>query len=210
MNAEDLRAQVRINLLGREELLRIRRRRDLARQGALAATAGAVLAAAFIACHYGQLVQQRQSADADAKAVALLDPPAKEAAALKPLLLRLNQRLAALQALAQQRQVVAQSLIDVAQHLPPGVRLTQLQHEAESLVLTGTAASGERLARLLDAWSVPGRAWGRAELVSVAGVPVSPSSPSGPSLSPSISPPLLREAVNFSIRLQRQPPKELP
>ncbi len=187
----------RIDLLGRDHVRQMTRRQSLLRQSAAAICIGAVMALAAVAWQYRHLLELRERHAREAQDLARSEKHASQAASLQLALQALAKRHASLQTLAQQQGAGAQALVELASHFPPGLRLTQWQQEADTLVLTGTAISGERLAALIAAWSVPGRAWGSPESVSWTSAPGSTAPASARSNE-------ALPAVLFSLRLTRQ------
>lgn len=189
-------ASPRINLLGRASVRRLARRRRVVQQAVVTLLVGAGLAAAGVAWHYDQLLQQREHNARDAAMLALWDKRAAEANSLKQSLQGLAKRQAGLQTLAQQQQAVGQGLLELASQMPPGVRLLQWQQEADTLVLMGTATSGDRLAALMQAWSAS-HWWWRPELVGLAALaPGNAVAPSAQAVDP-------QAGLSFSLRLTR-------
>jgi len=161
-----------INLLPHRAWALARKRKNFLTSLALAALLGLALAAAATLWFGQQLSAQMSANSLLNKEIAAVDKQLTEMAQLNDEMLKLGLRVSTLQALQDERKLLAAWLQELADDLPDGLYLTALKQDGDKVVVHGMARSDEQVFELLRQMASPARWLTQAELIEVTGTPL--------------------------------------
>jgi type IV pilus assembly protein PilN len=179
-----------INLLPHREVARKQRKERFFVHLGLAAVLGAALSALAVTVTQQQLAVQEQRNALLIAEVATLDGQIKDIATLQTDIAALRARQGAVEDLQSDRNQPVHLLQEMGRQLPEGVALRTLKQEGQTVLLTGSAQSQERVSELLRNLSTQSPFLTQPELVEIA------ASSQGPSARDQ------RRVFNFSIKVQ--------
>jgi type IV pilus assembly protein PilN len=179
-----------INLLPHREAARKHRKERFFVHLGLAAVLGAALSALAVTVTQQQLAVQEGRNALLATEIATLDGQIKDIATLQTDIAALRARQGAVEDLQSDRNQPVHLLQEMGRQLPEGVALRTLKQEGQTVLLTGSAQSQERVSELLRNLSTQSPFLTQPELVEIA------ASSQGPSARDQ------RRVFNFSIKVQ--------
>ena len=181
-----------INLLPHREAARKKRKERFFVHLALAAALGGALSAlAFTVVQQRLSVQEERNALLGAE-VTKLDGQIKDIATLQTDIFALRARQGAVENLQSDRNLPVHLLQEMVRQLPEGVVLRTLKQEGQTVQLTGSAQSQERVSEFLRNLSTQSSALAQPELLEIA------ANTQGPTARDQ------RRVFNFSIKVQLQ------
>lgn len=181
-----------INLLPHREAARKKRKERFFVHLALAAALGGALSAlAFTVVQQRLSVQEERNALLGAE-VTKLDGQIKDIATLQTDISALRARQGAVENLQSDRNLPVHLLQEMVRQLPEGVVLRTLKQEGQTVQLTGSAQSQERVSEFLRNLSTQSSALAQPELLEIA------ANTQGPTARDQ------RRVFNFSIKVQLQ------
>lgn len=156
-----------INLLPHREAAREIRKKTFYSQLGLTALLGAVICGAVFMWYQGQLEQQQSRNTLLRERTKLLDEEIKDIASLQAEIASLRARQIAVEKLQSDRNMPVHLLDELVSHLPDGIYLRTMKQEGQSVLLSGSAQSQERVSELLRKLSAE-EAWlSKPELVEI-------------------------------------------
>lgn len=138
-----------INLLPHREAARKRRRDMFFTQLGAAVLVGGLIGGAIFTWYQAQINDQRDRNTLLQTEITKLDAQIKEIAGLQAQLDALKARQAAVEDLQADRNLPVHLLDEMVKQLPDGIYLNSLRQSDQSILLTGTAQSQERVSELL-------------------------------------------------------------
>jgi type IV pilus assembly protein PilN len=181
-----------INLLPHREAARKKRKERFFVHLAMAAALGGALSAlAFTVVQQRLSVQEERNALLGAE-VTKLDGQIKDIATLQTDISALRARQGAVENLQSDRNLPVHLLQEMVRQLPEGVVLRTLKQEGQTVQLTGSAQSQERVSEFLRNLSTQSSALAQPELLEIA------ANTQGPTARDQ------RRVFNFSIKVQLQ------
>lgn len=187
-----------INLLPHREAARKRQKDQFFTQLALAAMLGGVICGVVFTWYQGQISNQESRNSFLKQEIARLDEEIKDIAGLQREIASLRARQTAVEDLQADRNLPVHLLDELVAQLPDGIYLRTMKQEGQSVLLTGTAQSQERVSELLRNLGNESPWLTRPELIEIvaASVPVNNREQ--------------RRVSNFTVRvaLQRPAPKD--
>ena len=186
-----------INLLPHREAARKRQKDQFFTQLALAAMLGGIICGVVFTWYQGQISNQESRNSFLKQEIARLDEEIKDIAGLQREIASLRARQTAVEDLQADRNLPVHLLDELVAQLPDGIYLRTMKQEGQSVLLTGTAQSQERVSELLRNLGNESPWLTRPELIEIvaASVPVNNREQ--------------RRVSNFTVRvaLQRPAPK---
>src|SRR5690606_5794524 len=156
-----------INLLPHREAARKRQKDQFFTQLALAAMLGGVICGVVFTWYQGQISNQESRNSFLKQEIARLDEEIKDIAGLQREIASLRARQTAVEDLQADRNLPVHLLDELVAQLPDGIYLRTMKQEGQSVLLTGTAQSQERVSELLRKLSAE-EAWlSKPELVEI-------------------------------------------
>lgn len=184
-----------INLLPHREAARESRKKAFYSQLGLSALLGVVISGAVFMWYQGQLDEQQSRNSLLRERTKLLDEEIKDIASLEAEIASLRARQTAVEDLQSDRNMPVHLLDELVANLPDGIYLRTMKQEGQSVLLTGSAQSQERVSELLRNLSDDAAWLNKPELVEiVAG-------------SAALSSREQRKIFNFTIRVTLNRPK---
>jgi type IV pilus assembly protein PilN len=138
-----------INLLPHREAARKRQKEQFFTQLGLSALLGGVICGAVFVWYQGQISAQQERNTFLTAENARLDNEIKDIASLQAQIASLRARQTAVEDLQGDRNLPVHLLDELVAQLPDGIFLTSMKQENQSVLLTGTAQSQERVSELL-------------------------------------------------------------
>ncbi len=138
-----------INLLPHREAARKRQKDQFFTQLALSAMLGGVICGAVFTWYQGQISNQESRNSFLQREIARLDEEIKDIAGLQREIASLRARQTAVEDLQADRNLPVHLLDELVAQLPDGIYLRTMKQEGQSVLLTGTAQSQERVSELL-------------------------------------------------------------
>jgi type IV pilus assembly protein PilN len=138
-----------INLLPHREAARKRQKEQFFTQLGLSALLGGVICGAVFVWYQGQISAQQDRNTFLTTENARLDNEIKDIASLQAQIASLRARQTAVEDLQGDRNLPVHLLDELVAQLPDGIFLTSMKQENQSVLLTGTAQSQERVSELL-------------------------------------------------------------
>lgn len=138
-----------INLLPHREATRKRQKEQFFTQLGLSALLGGVVCGAVFVWYQGQISAQQDRNAFLTTENARLDNEIKDIASLQAQIASLRARQTAVEDLQGDRNLPVHLLDELVAQLPDGIFLTSMKQENQSVLLTGTAQSQERVSELL-------------------------------------------------------------
>ncbi len=138
-----------INLLPHRELARKKRREAFFTQLGAAVLVGGVVSGMIFTWYQARLDDQRDRNTFLTTEIAKLDAQIKEIAGLQAELNALKARQAAVEDLQADRNLPVHLLDEMVKQLPDGIFLASLKQDNQTIILTGSAQSQERVSELL-------------------------------------------------------------
>lgn len=179
-----------INLLPHREAARKKRKERFFVHLGLAAALGAAFSALAVTVTQGQLAVQEERNALLVSEIATLDGQIKDIATLQTDIAALRARQGAVEDLQSDRNQPVHLLQEIGRQLPDGVVLRTLKQDGQSVLLTGSSQSQERVSELLRNLSAQSPFLTQPELVEIA------ASSQGPNARDQ------RRVFNFSIKVQ--------
>ena len=186
-----------INLLPHREAARKRRQESFYVTLAAAALFGALVAGLIYAWYGAQISNQRSRNQFLQSEIKRLEAQIKDVATLEAEIASLRARQQAVEDLQADRNLPVHLLNEITRQLPEGVFLSSLRHQNQSVTLTGTAQSNERVAELLRNISYNSLWLAKPELVEIVAGNLA------------LSPRDQRRVANFTMRVQLKRPGEV-
>lgn len=156
-----------INLLPHREAVRERQKKTFYSQLVLSALLGAVVSGAVFMWYQGQLEEQHSRNTLIRERTKLLDEEIKDIASLEAEIASLRARQMAVENLQSDRNMPVHLLDELISRLPDGIYLRTMKQEGESVLLTGSAQSQERVSELLRSLSGEIEWLSKPELVEI-------------------------------------------
>jgi len=138
-----------INLLPHREAARKRQKEQFFTQLGLSALLGGVICGAAFVWYQGQMATQQERNHFLTTEIAKLDNEIKDIASLQGQIASLRARQTAVEDLQGERNLAVRLLDELVAQVPEGIYLTSMKQENQSVLLTGTAQSQERVSELL-------------------------------------------------------------
>ena len=138
-----------INLLPHREAARKRQKEQFFTQLGLSALLGGVICGAVFVWYQGQIAAQQERNSFLTTEIARLDNEIKDIASLQAQIASLRARQTAVEDLQGDRNLPVHLLDELVAQVPDGIFLTSMKQENQSVLLTGTAQSQERVSELL-------------------------------------------------------------
>lgn len=138
-----------INLLPHREVARKRQKEQFLTQLGLSALLGGVVCGAVFVWYQGQIAEQQDRNRFLTTEIARLDNEIKDIASLQSQIASLRARQTAVEDLQGDRNLPVHLLDELVAQVPDGVFLASMKQENQSVLLTGTAQSQERVSELL-------------------------------------------------------------
>lgn len=138
-----------INLLPHREAARKRQKEQFFTQLGLSALLGGVICGAVFVWYQGQISAQQDRNAFLTSENARLDDEIKDIASLQAQIASLRARQTAVEDLQGDRNLPVHLLDELVAQVPDGIFLTSMKQENQSVLLTGTAQSQERVSELL-------------------------------------------------------------
>lgn len=179
-----------INLLPHREAARKRRQETFYVTLAVAALFGVLVAGLIYAWYEAQISSQRGRNQFLQTEIKRLEAQIKDVATLEAEIASLRARQQAVENLQADRNLPVHLLNEISRHLPEGVFLGSLRHQNQSVTITGTAQSNERVSELLRNFSNNSPWLTKPELVEIVAGNLS------------LSPRDQRRVANFTMRVQ--------
>lgn len=138
-----------INLLPHREAARKRQKEQFFSQLGLSALLGGIICGAVFVWYQGQIAKQQERNSFLTTEIARLDNEIKDIASLQAQIASLRARQTAVEDLQGDRNQPVHLLDELVAQVPDGIFLTSMKQENQSVLLTGTAQSQERVSELL-------------------------------------------------------------
>lgn len=138
-----------INLLPHREAARKRQKEQFFTQLGLSALLGGVICGAVFVWYQGQIAAQQDRNAFLTTEIARLDNEIKDIATLQAQIASLRARQTAVEDLQSDRNLPVHLLAELVAQMPDGIFLTSMKQENQSVLLSGTAQSQERVSELL-------------------------------------------------------------
>jgi len=138
-----------INLLPHREAARKRQKEQFFTQLGLSALLGGAICGAVFVWYQGQIAAQQERNSFLKTEISRLDNEIKDIASLQAQIASLRARQTAVEDLQGDRNLPVHLLSELVAQVPDGIFLTSMKHENQSVLLTGTAQSQERVSELL-------------------------------------------------------------
>ncbi len=138
-----------INLLPHREAARKRQKEQFFTQLGLSALLGGVICGAVFVWYQGQIAEQQDRNGFLTAENARLDEEIKDIATLQAQIASLRARQTAVEDLQGDRNLPVHLLDELVAQVPDGIFLTSMKQENQSVLLTGTAQSQERVSEML-------------------------------------------------------------
>jgi len=138
-----------INLLPHREAARKRQKEQFFTQLGLSALLGGVICGAVFVWYQGQIASQQERNTFLTTEIARLDNEIKDIASLQAQIASLRARQTAVEDLQGDRNLPVHLLGELVAQVPDGIYLASMKQENQSVLLTGTAQSQERVSELL-------------------------------------------------------------
>lgn len=165
-----------INLLPHREATRKRQKEQFFTQLGLSALLGGVICGAVYTWYQGKIADQQARNTYLQQETARLDAEIKDIATLQSQIASLRARQTAVEDLQADRNMPVHLLEELVAHLPDGIYLRSMKQENQSVLLTGTAQSQERVSDMLRSLSSQTKWLVRPELVEIVAANASVSS----------------------------------
>lgn len=165
-----------INLLPHREATRKRQKEQFFTQLGLSALLGGVICGAVFTWYQGQIADQQARNTYLQQETARLDAEIKDIASLQAEIASLRARQTAVEDLQADRNMPVHLLDELVSELPDGIYLRSMKQENQSVLLTGTAQSQERVSDLLRSLSTKTEWLVKPELVEIVAANASVSS----------------------------------
>ena len=179
-----------INLLPHREAARKRRQETFYVTLAVAALFGVLVAGLIYAWYEAQISNQRGRNQFLQTEIKRLEAQIKDVATLEAEIASLRARQQAVENLQADRNLPVHLLNEISRQLPEGVFLGSLRHQNQSVTITGTAQSNERVSELLRNFSNNSPWLTKPELVEIVAGNLA------------LSPRDQRRVANFTMRVQ--------
>lgn len=186
-----------INLLPHREAARKRRQEIFYATLVAAALLGALVAGLIYVWYETQISNQRSRNQFLQTEIKRLEVQIKDVATLQSEIAALRARQQAVEDLQSDRNLPVYLLNEIARQLPDGVYLSSLRQQNQSVTITGTAQSNERVSELLRNFANNSPWLARPELVEIVAGNVA------------LSPRDQRRVSNFTMRVQLRRPSEV-
>jgi type IV pilus assembly protein PilN len=165
-----------INLLPHREATRKRQKEQFFTQLGLSALLGGVICGAVFTWYQGRIADQQARNTYLQQETARLDAEIKDIASLQAEIASLRARQTAVEDLQADRNMPVHLLDELVSELPDGIYLRSMKQENQSVLLTGTAQSQERVSDLLRSLSTKTEWLVKPELVEIVAANASVSS----------------------------------
>jgi type IV pilus assembly protein PilN len=165
-----------INLLPHREAARKRQKEQFFTQLGLSALLGGVICGAVFVWYQGQIASQQERNSFLTTEIARLDNEIKDIASLQAQIASLRARQTAVEDLQGDRNLPVHLLDELVAQVPDGIFLTSMKQENQSVLLTGTAQSQERVSELLRNLSNNSPWLSKPDLVEIVAANVNDSS----------------------------------
>jgi type IV pilus assembly protein PilN len=165
-----------INLLPHREATRKRRKEQFFTQLGLSALLGGIICGAVYTWYQGRIADQQARNAFLQQETARLDAEIKDIATLQAQIASLRARQTAVEDLQADRNMPVHLLEELVSELPDGIYLRSMKQENQSVLLTGTAQSQERVSDLLRSLSTKTKWLIKPELVEIVAANASVSS----------------------------------
>lgn len=165
-----------INLLPHREATRKRRKEQFFTQLGLSALLGGIICGAVYTWYQGRIADQQARNAFLQQETARLDAEIKDIATLQAQIASLRARQTAVEDLQADRNMPVHLLEELVSELPDGIYLKSMKQENQSVLLTGTAQSQERVSDLLRSLSTKTKWLIKPELVEIVAANASLSS----------------------------------
>lgn len=165
-----------INLLPHREAARKRQKEQFFTQLGLSALLGGVICGAVFVWYQGQIAAQQERNGFLTTEIARLDNEIKDIASLQAQIASLRARQTAVEDLQGDRNLPVHLLDELVAQVPDGIFLTSMKQENQSVLLTGTAQSQERVSELLRNLSNNSPWLNKPDLVEIVAANVNDSS----------------------------------
>lgn len=164
-----------INLLPHREATRKRRKEQFFTQLGLSALLGGIICGAVYTWYQGRIADQQARNAFLKQETARLDAEIKDIATLQAQIASLRARQTAVEDLQADRNMPVHLLEELVGELPDGIYLRSMKQDSQSVLLTGTAQSQERVSDFLRSLSTKTKWLIKPELVEIiaANTPVS-------------------------------------
>ena len=162
-----------INLLPHREAARKRQKDQFFTQLALSAMLGGIICGAVFTWYQGQISTQESRNAFLKQEIARLDAEIKDIAGLQREIASLRARQTAVEDLQADRNLPVHLLDELVAQLPDGIYLRTMKQQGQSVLLTGTAQSQERVSELLRNLANQSPWLTRPELVEIVAASVS-------------------------------------
>lgn len=186
-----------INLLPHREVARKRRQETFYVTLAAAALFGALVAGLIYAWYETQISNQRGRNQFLHVEIKRLEAQIKEVATLEAEIASLKARQQAVENLQADRNLPVHLLNEITRQLPEGVFLSSLRQQNQSVTITGTAQSNERVSEVLRNFAYNSPWLAKPELVEIVAGNLA------------LSPRDQRRVANFTMRVQLRRPSEV-
>ncbi|QBM29949.1 PilN domain-containing protein [Hydrogenophaga pseudoflava] len=165
-----------INLLPHREATRKRRKEQFFTQLGLSALLGGIICGAVYTWYQGRIADQQARNSFLKQETARLDAEIKDIATLQAQIASLRARQTAVEDLQADRNMPVHLLEELVGELPDGIYLRSMKQESQSVLLTGTAQSQERVSDFLRSLSTKTKWLIKPELVEIVAANASVSS----------------------------------
>lgn len=165
-----------INLLPHREATRKRRKEQFFTQLGLSALLGGIICGAVYTWYQGRIADQQARNAFLQQETVRLDAEIKDIATLQAQIASLRARQTAVEDLQADRNMPVHLLEELVSELPDGIYLRGMKQENQSVLLTGTAQSQERVSDLLRNLSTKTKWLVKPELVEIVAANASVSS----------------------------------
>ena len=156
-----------INLLPHREATRKRQKEQFFTQLGLSALLGGIICGAVYTWYQGKISDQQARNAFLQQETARLDAEIKDIATLQAQIASLRARQTAVEDLQADRNMPVHLLEELVANLPDGIYLRSMKQENQSVLLTGTAQSQERVSDMLRSLSSQTKWLVRPELVEI-------------------------------------------
>lgn len=164
-----------INLLPHREATRKRRKEQFFTQLGLSALLGGIICGAVYTWYQGRIADQQARNSFLKQETARLDAEIKDIATLQAQIASLRARQTAVEDLQADRNMPVHLLEELVGELPDGIYLRSMKQESQSVLLTGTAQSQERVSDFLRSLSTKTKWLVKPELVEIVAARASAS-----------------------------------
>ncbi|MDQ7743482.1 PilN domain-containing protein [Hydrogenophaga pseudoflava] len=156
-----------INLLPHREATRKRRKEQFFTQLGLSALLGGIICGAVYTWYQGRIADQQARNAFLKQETARLDAEIKDIATLQAQIASLRARQTAVEDLQADRNMPVHLLEELVSELPDGIYLRSMKQESQSVLLTGTAQSQERVSDFLRSLSTKTKWLIKPELIEI-------------------------------------------